>query len=380
MNLDDGCKKKYIKKIREKFDAVDLLLFKINQKAYSLIRTVIKSCEVAANNLKKLKSELLDQCLSALNNSEVLIEDYREYLEVEDYNFILMYEQESHLESRIEDYFSVDFTMSIKLEPSIESSEFAKSFAFFEKNSKVLTIYDLLDMKVKSAPVESEDYFGDNAGWCRLPGRKVFQYGGQLNSFYPPLNTTYIIDIDSKTVSKKAEGPYKKYAIGVCAHIDPYVYIFGGSGLLGSLFSESEKYNLSTDSWHTISNLPFPSDYNSTVTKNNTIYVTGYQIGIFKYTPDTDDYTLSFDLNTISKILIEEAGNLYLITERGVFVSQDHQWTRIKKQTVIREEAVLSSYPVKRGNYVYFLMSDSYLFKFNLTTFEVERAKMLEFI
>lgn len=378
-HLDDSSKYKFLKKTREKFEAIDILIHKINQKSYNLLKTIIKSTESAVNKLKEQQKDLMNQCLSALKTNEVLKKEYKDYQEVEDYSFVLMFEQESQLESKIEDFFSVDFSMYIKLEPIAESSEYNKSFIFFDKNSKILNIYDLLDMTVKSFPINQEDYFGDNAGWCRLPGRKVFHYGGQLNTLYPPLNSSYIIDVDTRTVSIKPEGPWKKYAVGVCSYVDPFIFVFGGAGLFGSLFSESEKFDLKNETWTTISSLPLPSDYNSSVVKNSIIYITGYHVGVFEYMIETDKYRSNFDLFIAGKVFIEENGNLFILCEKGVYILQEDKWIRVKKQSVIREEAVLTSYPVKKGNYVYFLMTDSYLFKFDLTNFDVQRVKMLEY-
>ena len=376
-HLDDQSKHKFIKKLREKIDAFDILVHKISQKSYSLLRAIIKTTESAVSKLKEQQRNLINKCLSAMKNSEVLVKDYKEYQEVEDYNFVLMFELENQLESRIEDYFSVDFSMSIKLEPAPEASELNKSFVFFEKNSRTLNVFDLLDMTGGASTVNLEDSFGDKAGWCRLPGRKIFQCGGQLSTLYPPLSASYIIDVDTRTVSSKPEGPWRKYAVGVCSYLEPFVYVFGGAGLFGSLLSESEKFDLLNETWTSISPLPLPSDYNSSIVKNPFIYITGYQIGLYKYKIDTDQYSSSFDLFVASKVLIEDNGLVFILCEKGVFLVQERNLIRSKKQSLIKEEAVLTSYPVKKGNSVYFLMSDGYLFKFNLTTLDIERLTLL---
>jgi hypothetical protein len=377
-HLSDSQKALFIKSQLKTYEILHQLTEKITKKCSELIHSILTYQRQVLNDLNNKKSESLNHLTSVLNSNSVPNPIYQKYLETEDFDLTIDPLNSSKLDSELFDFFSQDFSIYLKLVPSRESSELLKSFVWFEKNSKKVIEFDLLCMESRSFEVESEDFFGDYAGWCQLPQRKVFHYGGQLNRLYSPLMSTYFIDVDFKKVEKKADGINKKYTVGVCAFFKPFVYVFGGSGMLSSLYSDCEKYNVYEDKWSSICCLPFGSDYNCAIVKDSGILVSGYRLGVLFYDIGKDCYENLMELNSGAKILLLEGSIVYLLFGNKVFVKDSEQWVLSEKRNILSEEVVLLSYPVKRGTSFYFAMSDSFLYKFNLVNGNLDRIKLVQ--
>lgn len=376
-HLDDSTFSSFIQRQLSTHSAISSIIQYINHKSASLIQQIVKLRDQSTLQLSQNLESIHLSIKSAHKTHEILTQDYINYLETEDYDLNIDYPEPGRLESEIFDFFTQDFTLNLKLVPN-QKSDLVKSFVFFEKNSKNLNIFDLVDMKTNIIQVNSQDVFGDYAGWCRLPGRKVFHFGGQLTAFYPPVSSTYLIDVDSGQIEQKQDGLNKKYTVGVCAFISPHVYVFGGSGLLSSLYSESEKFDIEKNEWSSISMLPFGSDYNSCIIKNSEIFVSGYRLGVFVYSPQLDSYSNSLELDSGNKILLIEGNTVFLLYGSKIYTQEEENWIRSSSLTILSEETVLKSYPVKRGTSFYFILSDNFVYKFNLVTGAVDRVKALQ--
>ena len=377
-HLDHSSFYSFIQRQLSKHSAISSIIQCINHKSAELIQQIVKLRDQATLQLFQNLNAMELEIKSTYKSHEILTQEYINHLETEDYDLHIEFKEPCRIESEILDFFTQDFTLNLKLVPN-KNSDLVKSFVFFEKNSQNLNIFDLVDMKTKIIQVESQDYFGDYAGWCRLPGRKIFHFGGQLTAFYPPVLSTYIIDVDSGKIEQKQDGLNKKYTVGVCSFISPHVYVFGGSGLLSSLYSESEKFDIEKNEWTSISMLPFGSDYNSSIIKNSEIYVSGYRLGVFIYNPQLDSYRSSLELDSGNKILLNEGSTVFLLYGSKLYTQEEETWIKSSNPTILSEEIVLKSYPVQRGTSFYFILSDNFIYKFNLVTGTVDRIRALPY-
>ncbi|OMJ79024.1 hypothetical protein SteCoe_21055 [Stentor coeruleus] len=232
----------------------------------------------------------------------------------------------------------------------------------------------VIDNSVSKVDLDIEDFLGIQPGFCRLPQRRVFYCGGLLSEFYRPIVSCYIIDPRENIAQKYPDMPNRKYSAGLCTYQNNYIYVFGGALIFGIFSSRSERLNLEARAWESIANLPKASDYNSSAIIKDTILVTGYRIGVFSYIPSTDTFQSLISATSGSKILFSEEDSGFLIHGDCIFEYTNNLWEKVAKNDVVPNNPYLISYPVKHGKWVYFLLSNNYLYKFDLFEKIVEKV------
>ena len=310
-------------------------------------------------------------------NNEIPTDDYTQYLAEEDYDFTLDTSliNISKCTASLKEFYSRNFMDCLKLVPSYSPSTLTKSMVFFLRKSKTLVNIDVKSLDLTKKEVKIDESQGSRAGWCRLPGAKIFHCGGQVSTFQQPLNYCMIIDLLSNTIQKMQDVPEKKYTIGTCAYLDQYVYVFGGSGVLGALLYESERLDIAANKWTIVQRLPIPSDYNSTVVLDRNILVTGMRLGVLVYNVDTNKYGEEIAAVDGHKVMISEGESVYILHANTLIERCFGRWTCVNENIRLPDEESMACYPVKCGAFIYFLLSNNILYRFDIMKKNIEKVK-----
>jgi Galactose oxidase, central domain len=377
--LDNVTKANFIKKALEKRNAISQIRKKLALNTKEIISFISEKAHNQINSLIEEELKLSNSIEIACDRDEIYLDEFVSYLSSEDYDFVVNYSllDMISIKQKISDAFSFEFIKCLKLVPSRDYVKYSKSFNFFSRSSKKLIRFDIPNLEYSKTQVNIETNEGNLAGWCLLPDKKVFHYGGQVGALSLPLNTCNIINPVSKKVERKSNGLVRKYTIGVCQHYNGDVYVFGGSGVVSVLLSDSEKYNLAADTWTSIQPMPLPSDYNSTFLLRKNIFITGYRMGVYIYNPQTNSYTQSIEDVDGQKIMIGEGNKLYIIHRKTLIEYVNDSWTKVNSSINIFADKYLISYPVNYQKWIYFLLSDNKLYRFDISNSSIEIVKKI---
>ena len=244
--------------------------------------------------------------------------------------------------------------------------------AFFKDETKQLWTFNVKTLQASYITISQQDIMEDMpqyAGWCQLPDGTIFYTGG-LNG-QVSVKSTYLVNCVSNVIEKKANNFTRKDMIGQCAYFNGFVYVFGGGNTSGDLRA-SEKYSISKDEWTQIRALPIPSVHNSTVQHKEGIIIAGYSVTqVWKYMPEHDNYTVIASPGYVNnhKFLCKASGKVYLF-ENFRISEYDTEWTVVKTGITV-PNAALRSYTVRDGEYVFFLLTNKTIYRFNINTKEV---------
>lgn len=208
-------------------------------------------------------------------------------------------------------------------------------------------------------------HIGSFGGICPLNNSQIFYYAGYLgNDSETQLysSAALVFDLNTLKVVNSYEGSPKD-SIGICSYHNNIVYSFGGFS--NDELKTAEKVYLSSGVWQKLSHLPSPSEFITSVFKDDSIYLAGKNLrNIYLYNIQEDHYTKLADiqLGGSRKIIFEGYRDDILLIAIGKL------WTiRNKKLMWISEglsiklkKCFCSSYVIKKGKYAYFLMSRFY--------------------
>lgn len=379
--LDQPSANLYANKRMEKHNALKVIKSMLRERTTELINYIYQKHFEAVKKIDNEQNLIRKNIKSALLNKEILIEDYASFLEMEDCDFDInsLIVDISDIEKKTDEFFNKNFCEGVVKVPSEKGVDMVKNMIFFQQNTKTLINLNLLDLSVAKKTIYLPENMGASAGWCRIPQGKIFHYGGQLSSLYKPLNTCYIIDPQNLIAEKCPDGPYRKYTIGPCALLNNKVYIFGGAGVLGSLLSNSEMFCLTNKTWTTIANMPVASDYNCTAIHQDNIYVTGYRIGVFLYSPIPDTYSELTQAVQGIKTMFTDSHSIFVLHMGTIIEFSNGVWEILTQDSSLPSDLYLLSYPIKHSIWVYFVLSNKSLYRFNLTTKSVDCITLLSF-
>jgi hypothetical protein len=252
----------------------------------------------------------------------------------------------------------------------IKSEEYdSKYICYFEDNSKNLCIVDITaekDRKYALNSLNAEIYL--SSAFCILQENRFFVSASQANN---TSNFTLIIDIENQSITNCAGNDKGKLYSGECSYYENFVYVFGG--LQGSSRNDCEKYNISTNNWINIANLPSASSFNCSVAVGNSIFVVGKQWRfVCRYNPIRNSFSShgSFpDIYNDTKRISEFNGKLYIFATQKVYESTNSEMTEfspIEDSWIGKSDAM--SYTIRNGNYIYFLQRDKDIYRFNVMT------------
>lgn len=375
--IDHATKADFLKKNYERRQFISSLKAKLISETSELINIISRNTNNAMAKLIIEEDRILRSQEMAREDNKIPTDEYLKYLNHEecDLTLDLSLFNISTLEHYLDEYYSKSFLSALKTVQSVNSLSFTKSMVFFMRNSNTMINIDIGKLVMSKAKVELDNCLGSHAGWCRLPSNKIFHYGGQTSNFHKPLNCCYVIDTLSNTADKRLDGPVRKYAIGTLAYLDRCVYIFGGASTLGGLVSDSERYDINGNQWTILQPLPTSSDYNTTVVNGMDIVITGYRLGILIYLVGKNIYKEEIPNKEGQKIMFSEGENIYILHSGALLERSNGAWACINKTTHIPDDPYLVSYPVRSGNFIYFLLSNETMYRFDLINKSLERVK-----
>ena len=157
--------------------------------------------------------------------------------------------------------------------------------------------------------------------------------------------------------------------MGSCCYANGYVYVFGGMDIDGCAISEAEKYNLSFNKPIFICNMPMCSMSNSSISINNSIFITGlYLQCIYKYSIEDDIYFSIWEtFDDDEKFLCRGKSSFYLFEYGRLSESSDpshNSLTLINSATGLFNVYLLS-YSIRKESMIYFITSDGGLYSLN---------------
>ena len=367
----------------EKLRVIAEIKAKLIEETSILLQLITKRSNSALEKFVQLEENIFRIQEKARESNEIPIEEYLQYLNQDDFFFSsnLSLLNTSECSAAINTYFSNNILESLTFVQAYSSSSLTKSMIFFVRNSKVLVNIDMQSLNLTKTKMNLKNRKGSHAGWCRLPGARVFHCGGQTGYLKKPLKSCFIIDKIANTLETMTNGP-RKYTVGACAYLEDIVYVFGGSGILSVTLQNSEKFDLSTKEGTILQQLPMPSDYNSTSVQDRSIIITGCRLGAIIYKTGTNTYTEEMPSIFGHKIMISEGENVYILHSGSLIKRFYGQWNCINKTTGVPHEDFLVSYPVNYGNYIYFLLSSpTYtIYRFDILSKRTELVKHFDIL
>jgi hypothetical protein len=325
-------------------------------------------------SVDRMRAEF-DKNIQRLNDQ---IRDFTSMFATERKNFeTIMGMQKEEYEKRLNNLKnSIAFLKHMNSEDIIDEEFPPKRLFYLENGTKNLCCvnpFAEIDQKVQLKLAENLSLF---AGLCEIEPNKLFYYGGTQGT----CNYTFIIDNELKTIVKREPNKPKSY-IGICAMINGFVYIFGGYLNNSKYTEESEKYYIPTDQWFPVTNLPIKSAYNSCVSKDSEIFITGYQPDkLYIYDTKFDAYTNYGNFTGSSyKVLCLTQGILYVFDKNKVYKSEDGKVFAIVNQSSNLPNNYLITCPVRCGKGIYFVLEDTTIYRFDLSTETISMLRKVKF-
>ena len=168
--------------------------------------------------------------------------------------------------------------------------------------------------------------------------------------------------------------PVAKSCIGTCTQYKDNIYVFGGKIAPGAANNICERYEISSYKWYAIRPFPVATYNNTSVLYKENIFVTGYNCKtVYSYMIATDSYVdTSVGLNLSYKILCKAAGKVYLFEAQRLFEYDNDKWSNLNIPTVVPNSYLLS-YMIRNEENVYFLLSDNFVYRFNIPSKKVKK-------
>ena len=168
-------------------------------------------------------------------------------------------------------------------------------------------------------------------------------------------------------------------SIGIASYLNGSIYTFGGIKDDG-LCNNCEAYNIENDEWTVLSPMQVKISHASSTVINGEIFVCGYGSNmIYKYKPDENKFIriLQFESED-HKIMYSAYNNLYIICNKKIIEYETKSDNRVRKtiNLDIDRSLYLLSYIVTRKNWVYFLLSDKFVYRINI----FDRDKFEKFV
>ena len=355
----------------EKCSSKQIELQRQSQKS---IASILEETSIAVQRIKIVEMELLE-LLHSLGRIDILVlkgsRDYKSRT-LADYigaggRFAMVSELEQLNSDVLYSLVNKEIIDGIEHSPLQVPSPY---IVCFRKASKELQILNVTDMKIKTTNAKA--LMGSRAGWCLLPDGRIFHYGGWIADTKNS-SICAIINPEQKSI-ELMKSNHDLRNIGQCSYYKGDVYMFGGHN--EDTFAKSFKYSILKNEWQAITPMPSLSrDCNSTVL-GSTIVIGGMKHeSLLLYGPSTDTYRKSLELSE-KKYKIVWTGNrkVFVLWCGKIFESKPfdlNTWKCVANNLGI-EDARLMGLSVRWGNWVYLLLENRNLYKFNLFTKTIE--------
>ena len=260
---------------------------------------------------------------------------------------------------------------------SNQSIDDFQNLYFNKHNSQEIVIIEL-DKKFETLPMKVnfsvDKNWGAHACICKISDKELFIHGGYCFSFCD----TYKLNLE--TLDIEVLPSWTPRYTAACVYKDSKVFVFGGIDE-NSVLNTAAVYDLQKNTWKELSCMPKPSQTNTAVTYKNQIMIVGLELDRIVLYSDDIYYTLdSPKLPSNKQKIILQAGSKYFVIEvTKIWETQDFKtWDCYEKTSEnIPEDLALLTYPVNRGNYVYFIFNDHLLRRFDILSYRVEVIKKI---
>ncbi|OMJ91735.1 hypothetical protein SteCoe_5633 [Stentor coeruleus] len=249
-----------------------------------------------------------------------------------------------------------------------EDDEFADGkMYFFNDNTKNLITIDVSLTTDSLTLINSPENLSPLGGFCRISEDKIFLHSGYRGGSYT--NSIFIVDL-KQGIAEKRES-FKLGFLGSCSRFKNNVYAFGGHD--GSAPSTAcRKFDLNSDTWQSIQNLPISTHCNSTAILDDNIFIAGFNIdSVYTYNISNNSYSNigSFQSHW-NKILCKASKKIYLFENNKLHESTDDN---PKKFSVINSSTGVSnnyliSFTTRFKNDLYFVLNNKSIYKINILT------------
>ena len=214
-------------------------------------------------------------------------------------------------------------------------------------------------------------------GFCRLPDGDLFIYGGlKFNTIEDFSSSAYRISCTTNEVSLVSHHNRPRSYLSEIMYHEDSIYIFGGLDQSGTLH-DVERYNLRINHWRQMSNFPVDIYWTSCTKLDSVALVLPYNhTMLFAYEFITDSYKEISNLNCAPnshKIVFTALAKVYILTDNRLYESlYDCELKVIDANTGVPNQHLIA--PVNRVKLeIYFMLSDAYLYRFDLKKNTVQR-------
>ncbi|OMJ79407.1 hypothetical protein SteCoe_20561 [Stentor coeruleus] len=247
----------------------------------------------------------------------------------------------------------------------IENSNDTKIW-YFQYNTMTMVTVNVTAQVDSAYIFNLPQKLSSNASYCKISKNKFFYYSGYNEKVY--LDSTYIFDAENKTYEKKAS--WKLNQLAACSLYKRNIYVFGGCN--NKLHGESGKYNLVSDTWNEIASLPAVSHHNLSLVIDKHIIISGFHLSsAFKYNIKNNNYIYvgSFTPNC-HKIVCKGKGKVFIFENNKLHESTTKDCTNfvLLKSAVGLPDKFIQSYTIRNEDYLYFILGDMNLYRFNLNS------------
>lgn len=276
-------------KLKENIKIVDTFLVNLELESTVMKNNIITHFDGIEEEIKKA-----EQYLEMVNNE---LEECKRNQEASELTFMQKYNMQmvkgkgiKLFEGILEDEFPISQMKnfaSISVKGDVSNNELR--VYFIKPRSKELIIIDLLGQNISKKNFNKNMLLKDSGSWCEIPNRRIFYCGGvQGNTF---LNEAFIIDPSSMSIVRLPPMNQSR-ALSSVYYYRGKVYVFGGYS--GNNLTSCECFDLNTEKWRMISDMPIARSAFSVVEYNGLFYIAGESTFIDRYDPKTDCF-LSFE-------------------------------------------------------------------------------------
>jgi Kelch motif len=336
-------------------DFPDKIPKELEKKEFTVITDTLKAQELEIFNLKqKLGENDYKKIFNTLNTQELEISKLKH-----DLNKFKSIMEEGAFEDIINKEYNQD------------------CICYFTDNSKRLNTVNIDFSSVNIDYIGLPESLSSSAGYCMLPNNNLFYYGGAFclkgdflfGSKTVYLSSVYIIDIKQKAFIKISENRKPKGSVGQCCLYNYKVYIFGGYNSDGPI-RDVEIFDTLTEVWTNGTELPLAL-YNASCTAfGDFIFVAGYNIDkCYKYNVKNNILIeISGLIKNNYKIVCYGFGKVYLFQNGWIF---NYENTKSEVFKIINKTSMIPNYrmigySIRNTHYIYFLLEDMGLYRFNI--------------
>lgn len=198
-----------------------------------------------------------------------------------------------------------------------------------------------------------------------LDAEVLFVQGGVVNGEF--ISDCFFLYLENKELEEKPGGPINGGAAYTL--FDKNIYIFGGASRDVYVPIElCHKFNLDSETWQRIADLPNPSYNNSCEVWSNKIGIVGQHLSnLIYYDAESNTFSRDLAVEMNYKILLVHGDSLYIVSGDNLKVLKDGIW-KDYKYAFVDNFTIVYSYSVYRNGYIYFVHPPQNVSRLNVGT------------